>query len=147
MKRILILLMALSIFFVTGCGKKAEVNNKKDNSGAKTETVDKKAHEEKAADGNKATSEEKAPVKKEQPATNKAETKEESKPANEDKATAKSDVQEAQTPQEAPTIGGTDLESAIDEFNNTEDPKRREELREELEDFFAMFEGETVTAE
>lgn len=50
--------------------------------------------------------------------------------------------------QEAPVIESSEqLESMVDEFNTTEDPERKEELRQQLESFLAQAEAQSATVE
>lgn len=65
---------------------------------------------------------------------------------SEEKSSKESD--NAANTQEAPVIESSEqLESMVDEFNTTEDPERKEELRQQLESFLAQAEAQSATVE
>ncbi len=56
----------------------------------------------------------------------------------------KTDAMEVTDPQTGETV---DLDKVIDEFNTTEDPKRKEELRVQLEGILSQFEDSAYVVE
>lgn len=111
-----------------GCGsaedKKSETNTSVSETQDKAEEADKKN----ASDTD---------VKSEE---NKSENKSEEKSSKESDNTTSTE--------EAPVIESSEqLESMVDEFNTTEDPERKEELRQQLESFLAQAEAQSATVE
>lgn len=115
-----------------GCGsaedKKSETNTSVSETQDKAEEADKKN----ASDTD---------VKSEENKTeNKSENKSEEKSSKESENTTSTE--------EAPVIESSEqLESMVDEFNTTEDPERKEELRQQLESFLAQAEAQSATVE
>lgn len=125
MKKLLVLILALSMVFVFGC-KKAE-------NAQKTTDAQKQVESEAVSDTEKENS-------SEEKTANETENTEE-------KAEAPKDVKTEHIKEPEDIQHTNELEVLIDEFNNTTDPKRRAELQELLGDFFNQFEGTTVNAE
>ncbi len=122
MKKLLVLILALSMIFVTGCKKPEDTQNP--------------AGTEKQADTVVTPDTEEKDVSEETPEVTPEKSKE---------APSKVETEHIEKPEDIQNTN--ELEVLIDEFNNTTDPERREELQELLGEFFNKFEGTTVTAE
>ncbi len=58
-----------------------------------------------------------------------------------DEKAAESNEEDASETQVLPSTTAEELEGMVDEFNTTEDPERKEELRKELEEFLKQAEA------
>lgn len=111
MKKIISLLMCLMVIIsLSACGKKNSTD-----STSVSENADKAAVEQQK-DNDTDIKEEKSADKSEEKAVK-----------------AESDNNNAADVEQLPVESAEQLESMVDEFNNTDDPERKEELRKELE--------------
>ena len=111
MKKIISLLMCLMVIIsLSACGKKNSTDSK-----SASEKADKAAVEQQM--DNDTDIKEKKSADKSEEKTDKAE----------------SDNNNAADVEQLPVESAEQLESMVDEFNNTDDPERKEELRKELE--------------
>lgn len=120
MKKILVLLLCLTVVFsFAACGKKDNVEVKP----------------------NEATSIENNPEEKKVESADKKETDTEK---NADEDTKETEVEELET---VVIESAEDLNAIVEEFNETDDEERKEELRKELEKIFAQAEAAAAKSE
>lgn len=120
MKKILVLLLCLTVLFAfSACGKKDNVKVEPNGVTSTEEKVEEKATE---AVEEKATDTEK---------------------------TVNDDAEEAETEEFEPVVieSAEDLNAIVEEFNETDDEERKEELRKELEKIFAQAEAAAAKSE
>lgn len=123
-KTVLTILCVLLCFSMFGCGSKNTADDGKKDSAQQTEQTEQSgAKGEKDKDGDKKDS-----------------------GKSEDKAKNGGDEKTADG--QAPVIeSGEELKSMVDEFNNTDDPEKKEELRKKLEAFLNQAEQQSTTTE